>query len=88
MKLHSIATLLMLMPGMAMAALDRGGNALEGGGIGAANLIAACVVALGVGWATKAFMDSTGRYTEETTAMVAIIAALVVSPILSYFMFS
>ena len=78
MKLHRIATLLALIPGMAVAALDRGGNVIneDGGGIGLANLIATTVVCIGVGWLVKTIMDSTGRYTPETTAMATAVAGL------------
>lgn len=87
MNVRKIAATLALIPSMAAAGLDRGGNALDGGGIGAANLVATCVVSLGVGWAVKSFMDSTGRYTEGSTAIVTAIAGLFIGPLLSYFMF-
>ena len=91
MKLHRIATLLALIPGMAVAALDRGGKVIneDGGGIGLANLIATTVVCVGVGvgWLVKTIMDSTGRYTPETTAMATAVAGLFGGALISAMLF-
>lgn len=89
MNTRKIVTTLALMPGMAMAALDRGGNIIneDGDGIGLANLIAATVVCCGVGWLVKTIMDSTGRYTPETTAMATVVVGLFGGSLISAMLF-
>lgn len=87
--MRTIAALFALMPAIASAGLDRGGNVIneDGGGVGLANLIATTVVCVGVGWLVKSLMESTGRYTEETTAMATAVAALFGGALISAMLF-
>ena len=87
--MRKIAALFALMPAIASAGLDRGGNVIneDGGGVGLANLIATTVVCVGVGWLVKTIMDSTGRYTPETTAMATAVAGLFGGPLISAMLF-
>lgn len=87
--MRKIAATIALMPAIASAGLDRGGNVIneDGGGIGLANLIATTVVCIGVGWLVKTIMDSTGRYTPETTAMATAVAGLFGGALISAMLF-
>lgn len=87
--MRKIAAIFALMPAIACAGLDRGGNVIneDGGGIGLANLIATTVVCIGVGWLVKTIMDSTGRYTPETTAMATAVAGLFGGALISAMLF-
>lgn len=56
-------------------------------GIGLSNTIAVCTVSFLVGWGVKSYMESTGKYSVDTTTIVAVLAGLFGGPILSYIMF-
>ncbi len=81
MKLHRIATFLMLMPGISMAALDRGGNILyEDDGGGSAGPIPTEIlvglVALGVlAWWIYKHLEKTTKYSSAANGNIAFFAA-------------
>lgn len=81
MKLHRIATLLALIPGMAVAALDRGGNVLyEDDGGGSGGPIPLSVVAGLIAWGVLAWwiykrLEKTTKYSSEANGNIAFFAA-------------
>lgn len=70
---------------LAHAALDQ--PAGPAGSIGAENLVWLVVLSCAVGWVTREVLQSSGRHTPESEAMITAVAALTGGPLLTWLFF-